>query len=91
MTLYPTFCDILDLPEPDWLQGVSLLPLFANSEKEVQEEIYAEIFDIMEKKLHQWMEQTEDPLLKNDNQIPIPRGGLVNKRDSIEPIEGDFI
>ena len=170
--MFPTICDILDLPKPEWLQGVSLVPLFINTEEVVREEIFTEIsfhaayepvrsirtkryklikrydqdqspvpanadgcpaksdlieagyyiknyfdnillfdlkvdpleknnlakhvlykdiLDVMVEKLQQWMKQTDDPLLCNDNQILIPKGGLVNKRDCIEAIESDFI
>jgi N-sulfoglucosamine sulfohydrolase len=170
--VFPTYCDILNLPEPEWLQGVSLLPVFTNPEIQVREEIFSEIsfhaayepvrsvrtnrfklikrydpdqspvpanadgcpakndlkdteyyrkieldrislFDLkmdplekrnlvgndqykkilgeMELKLLEWMEHTDDPLLKYNGVIPIPRGGLVNKRDCVEPKEEDFI
>jgi arylsulfatase A-like enzyme len=27
LDLYPTLCDVLGIPQPDWLEGKSLLPL----------------------------------------------------------------
>ena len=40
--LYPTLCDLLEIPHPDWLQGVSLLPLL-HGQKPLRNEIFAEI------------------------------------------------
>lgn len=40
--VFPTLCDLLGLPQPDWLEGQSLLPLLENSAAEVNEAIYAE-------------------------------------------------
>ena len=41
--VFPTFCEIMNLPKPDWLQGVSLLPVFKNTEEQVREEVFSEI------------------------------------------------
>ncbi len=41
--LFPTLCDYLDMPRPDWLEGRSLLPLVDGSRAEVNEEIFAEV------------------------------------------------
>ncbi len=48
--LFPTLCDLLDLPHPDWLEGVSLLPLLEGGVPEappdappVRQEIFAEV------------------------------------------------
>ena len=40
--LFPTLCDLLKLPRPDWLQGVSLLPLIERGEA-VRSEIFSEV------------------------------------------------
>ncbi|HOL67497.1 MAG TPA: sulfatase [bacterium] len=40
--IFPTLCRYLRLPEPDWLAGVSLLPLVEGHDP-VREEIFAEI------------------------------------------------
>lgn len=41
--LYPTLCDWLGLPRPPWLEGVSLLPLFApDGPAEVREHVFAQ-------------------------------------------------
>ena len=41
--LYPTLCDYLEIPRPDWLEGQSLLPLVDGSQNEVNEEIFSEV------------------------------------------------
>ena len=41
--LFPTLCDYLEIPRPDWLEGRSLLPLMDGSQAEVNEEIFAEV------------------------------------------------
>jgi len=41
--LFPTLCDLLDIPRPDWLQGVSLLPMVRGKTKFVREEIHGEV------------------------------------------------
>ena len=40
--LFPTVCDLAGLGRPDWLQGVSLLPL-VEGRPQVREELFAEI------------------------------------------------
>ena len=41
LDLFPTVCDYLELERPDWLQGVSLLPMLRGEAKQVREEIHA--------------------------------------------------
>ena len=41
--LFPTLCDLLDIPRPDWLQGISLLPMVREGVKNLREEIYGEL------------------------------------------------
>jgi len=41
--LFPTLCDLLEIPAPEWLQGKSLLPVLQGKQREVNEEIYAEV------------------------------------------------
>lgn len=41
--LFPTICDLLSIDAPDWLQGVSLLPLARGESGEVNDEIFAEV------------------------------------------------
>ena len=44
--LYPTLCELLDLPRPAWLTGQSLVPLLSatgNSPREVNDAIFAEV------------------------------------------------
>jgi arylsulfatase A-like enzyme len=41
--LFPTFCDLLGLPKPDWLQGESLAAVIKGEKEEVREEIFSEV------------------------------------------------
>ncbi|WP_168120151.1 sulfatase [Paenibacillus sp. HB172176] len=41
--VFPTLCELLELDKPDWLQGVSLLPLLSGEADQVREEVYAEV------------------------------------------------
>ena len=41
--LYPTLCDCLEIPHPEWLEGRSLLPVAKESQTEVNEEIFSEV------------------------------------------------
>lgn len=41
--IFPILCDILGIPAPDWLQGVSLMPLIRGETDEVRQEIFGEI------------------------------------------------
>jgi arylsulfatase A-like enzyme len=41
--LYPTLCELLSLPLPEWLQGVSFLPVLNQTASEVRSELYGEI------------------------------------------------
>jgi N-sulfoglucosamine sulfohydrolase len=41
--LFPTICAYLGLPRPDWLQGVSVLPLVRTEARQVREAIYSEV------------------------------------------------
>lgn len=43
LDVFPTLCDIADLPKPDWLQGVSLLPLITGDAGKVRDEIFSEV------------------------------------------------
>ena len=43
LDLFPTLCDLLDLPFPHWLQGKSLLPLLQGKTGRLHEALYAEI------------------------------------------------
>jgi arylsulfatase A-like enzyme len=40
--LFPTICDILKIEKPDWLQGISQLPVIKGETKPVRDRIYAE-------------------------------------------------
>jgi arylsulfatase A-like enzyme len=41
--LFPTLCDFLKLPRPDWLRGTSLVPLLNGFADAVREETFAEV------------------------------------------------
>lgn len=41
--VFPTLCDLLQLEKPDYLEGVSLVPLLRGEVEEVREDIFAEI------------------------------------------------
>ncbi|MCC7145898.1 MAG: sulfatase [Phycisphaeraceae bacterium] len=43
MDLYPTLCDWLGMERPNWLQGVSLLPLLRGEKASVRDEVFGEI------------------------------------------------
>jgi arylsulfatase A-like enzyme len=41
--LFPTLCDLLDIPHPPWLEGRSFLPVLRGEIQEVNEAVFAEI------------------------------------------------
>ena len=41
--IFPTLCDLLGIEPPDWLQGVSLMPLIRGDVASVRDEIFAEV------------------------------------------------
>jgi N-sulfoglucosamine sulfohydrolase len=41
--LFPTLCDLLDIDQPDWLQGRSILPMMHGEVEEVNDEVFAEV------------------------------------------------
>jgi len=41
--LFPTLCDLLDIPAPDWLQGNSFMPIIRGEVAEVNEAIFGEV------------------------------------------------
>ena len=43
MDLYPTICDLLNIQQPAWLQGKSLMPLIRGEKQELHDEIFAEV------------------------------------------------
>ncbi len=43
LDIFPTICDLLELNQPDWLQGQSLLPLLKNKREQIREEIFTEV------------------------------------------------
>ncbi len=41
--IFPTICDLLDVPAPLWLEGESLMPLVRGEAEEVNDEVFAEL------------------------------------------------
>ncbi|MDQ4078826.1 MAG: sulfatase, partial [Chloroflexota bacterium] len=41
--LFPTFCDLLDIAYPAWLEGHSMMPLLSGERSQINEEIFAEL------------------------------------------------
>lgn len=41
--VFPTLCEYLGIPRPDWLQGVSFLPLVRGDVDQVREAVFAEV------------------------------------------------
>jgi arylsulfatase A-like enzyme len=41
--IFPTLCELLEIRLPEWIQGVSLLPLIRGEVNEVRENIFAEV------------------------------------------------
>ena len=43
LDVYPTICDLLGIPHPQWLEGRSFLPVLLGETAEINEEIFAEV------------------------------------------------
>jgi N-sulfoglucosamine sulfohydrolase len=41
--VFPTLCELLEIPAPDWLQGVSFLPLVAGTAERTRDYVFAEL------------------------------------------------
>lgn len=41
--VFPTLCDLLCIPKPEWLQGVSMLPVLNDPKAKIREEIFSEV------------------------------------------------
>lgn len=41
--LYPTLCELLGIPKPEWLTGRSLLPVLNNEAEEVNDAVFSEV------------------------------------------------
>ncbi|MFZ0589288.1 MAG: sulfatase [Bryobacteraceae bacterium] len=43
MDLYPTICELLNIEQPGWLQGKSLMPLIRENVPQIHDELFAEV------------------------------------------------
>jgi arylsulfatase A-like enzyme len=43
MDLFPTLCEYLEIPEPEWLQGASLMPLVRNERDDIHDAVFTEL------------------------------------------------
>jgi len=41
--LFPTICDLLEVPPPPWLAGCSMMPLVREEAQHIREEVFAEV------------------------------------------------
>jgi N-sulfoglucosamine sulfohydrolase len=41
--LFPTLCDMIEVPHPPWIAGLSLLPLVRDGASRIRDEIFAEV------------------------------------------------
>ncbi len=41
--IFPTICDLAGIEKPDWLQGLSVLPLLDGSQTKIHDEIFSEV------------------------------------------------
>ncbi len=41
--LFPTLCDLLDIPAPGWLEGRSLMPVIRGEKQEINEGVFSEV------------------------------------------------
>ncbi len=43
LDIFPTICDVAQIEAPDWLEGLSLLPLVRGERSELHQEVFAEV------------------------------------------------
>ena len=41
--IFPTLCDLCNLPKPEWLKGKSMMPIFNKASAKINETIFAEV------------------------------------------------
>ena len=41
--IYPTLCELLELEKPEWLEGVSVMPLVAGKRGQIHDQIFGEV------------------------------------------------
>src|SRR5207302_619135 len=77
--LYPTICDVLEIPHPSWLQGRSLMPIVTGAAEEVRDAVFAEGTYHAAYEPQRAMRGTADPLL--DGPVAPPPGAEANDPD----------
>ncbi|MFW6309015.1 MAG: sulfatase [bacterium] len=51
---------------------------------------YSEIYNDLSRRLGDWMEETDDPLLDHAYRVPLCEGAFANKRTTVSPRADDF-
>ena len=41
--IFPTICELLGIPKPEWLDGTSVLPLARGEKKEIRDEVFCQV------------------------------------------------
>jgi arylsulfatase A-like enzyme len=41
--IFPTLCDVINAEKPEWLEGVSLYPLFSDTKAKIRDHVFAEV------------------------------------------------
>ncbi|HYZ86262.1 MAG TPA: sulfatase [Bryobacteraceae bacterium] len=43
LDVYPTICELLTIPKPEWLEGTSILPMIRGEVQSIHDELFAEV------------------------------------------------
>lgn len=43
LDIFPTICDLVDIPKPQWIQGYSIKPIFEKQADAIRKEVFAEV------------------------------------------------
>lgn len=43
LDIFPTVCDLLEIPKPEWLEGRSMLPVVRGEKAEINDQVFAEV------------------------------------------------